>query len=267
MSLFLLLPLCFAQCNNDDNGEPANKDDNFNLFSIEKDKELGRKFSNQIASDSSQYELLDSAKYPEPYQYLYQIRNTIFQKAEIQYENEFKWQMRIIRNDSTLNAFCTPGGYIYFYTGLIRYLENEADFAGVMGHEIAHAAERHSTEQLTKQYGRSLLISIVFGDNPGQLVKIASSLASLKFSREDEKEADDKGVTYLNPTKYDARGVAGFFEKLADANQGSRPPQFLSTHPNPENRVENIKEKWRELGSKEGKYFPERYQEFKNSLP
>lgn len=266
IAFFLLIPLVLIQCDNEEKKEPKNTDDDFNLFSVERDKEMGRKFSNQIESDTSDFDVLDSATNTEPYDFIYRVRDEILENATINYKNTFKWRVRIIQ-DTTLNAFCTPGGYIYFYTGLIKYLDNEADFAGVLGHEMAHAAERHSTEQLTKQYGQSILISIIFGSDPGKIVQVASGLATLKFSRGDEKEADDKGVEYLNPSEYDARGVAGFFEKLKKKGNAGATPQFLSTHPSPENRVDNIIKKWKELGSKEGKEFPNRYEQFKKTLP
>lgn len=264
-SIIFLTSFLLVHCDKNDDDKP-NEDKGINLFSVEKDKELGKSFSEQIESDTSDYDVLDSAENPVPYGHLYRIRDHILANATINYKNTFEWRMRIIDADSTLNAFATPGGYIYFYTGLIHYLENEAHFAGVMAHEIAHAARRHSTEQLTKQYGVDLLISLTLGENSGQLAQIAAGLATLKFSREDESEADEYGVRYLYPTDYDARGVAGFFEKLEEDNQGGSVPQFLSTHPNPENRVENIHAHWQELGGKEGETYPERYQDFQNSL-
>jgi len=137
-----------------------------------------------------------------------------------------------------------------------------------MGHEMSHAARRHSTEQLTKAYGLTILINIVLGQNPSMLAEIAADLAAgltaLAFSRNDEYEADEYSVKYLYETAYDARGVAGFFEKMEGSPQ---PPEFLSTHPNPGNRVEAINEVWMNLGGKQGQLFPERYMEFKNSLP
>jgi predicted Zn-dependent protease len=167
-----------------------------------------------------------------------------------------------------LNAFCTPGGYIYVYSGIIKYLDNEAEFAGVMGHEMAHAARRHSTQQMTKAYGLEILISVVLGENPNMIAQmaadIAAGVAELAFSRADEYEADEYSVRYLYETTYDARGVAGFFEKI---NGSPHPPQFLSTHPNPENRIEKITEVWQSLGGKTGQEYVAEYQQFKNSLP
>lgn len=267
LPVLVLLTLALAACSDGKEGDTPNPDNDFNLFGVDRDKKLGRQFSNQIESDTSSYDVLDSAQNPEAYRHLYRIRNTILDDAVMNYQETFRWQVRIIDNDSTLNAFATPGGYLYFYSGLIRYLDNEADFAGVMAHEMAHAARRHSTDQLTQQYGLSLIIQLALGNEPGQLVQIAAGLANLKFSRSDESEADEFGVQYLNPTPYDARGVAGFFEKLEERGQTGSTPQFLSTHPKPDNRVENIRSKWEELGSKDGKEFPERYQAFQQSLP
>jgi predicted Zn-dependent protease len=265
--VFILLTLALTACSDGKDGDTPNPDNDFNAFGVDRDKKLGRQFSNQIASDTSGYDVLDSARNPEAYGHLYRIRNNILDDAVMNYQETFRWQVRIIDNDSTLNAFATPGGYLYFYTGLIRYLDNEADFAGVMAHEMAHAARRHSTDQLTKKYGLSLVIQLALGNEPGQLVQIVAGLANLKFSRSDESEADEFGVQYLNPTAYDARGVAGFFEKLEQQGQTGSTPQFLSTHPKPDNRVENIRNKWKELGSKDGGQFSERYRDFQQSLP
>ena len=125
---------------------------------------------------------------------------------------------RIIHDDSTLNAFCTPGGYIYVFTGLIHYLDSEDQLAGVMGHEIAHADRRHSTDQMTKQYGISLLLSAIGGDESA-IAQVASGLLLLKYGRGAESEADEFSVRYLCPTEYNAAGGAGFFEKIEAAGR------------------------------------------------
>jgi len=264
--LLIILSIFLTNCTSDDNNG-SNDDDDFNVFSVQKDKELGKNLSEQIESDTSDFDVLDSSLNPEPYEHLYRIRKNLLNSGEIKYQDEFAWRMRIVKDDSTLNAFATPGGYIYFYTGLIQFLENEAQFAGVMGHEMAHADRRHSTDQLTKQYGIQLLVGLTLGKNPGILVEIASGLATKKFSRDDESEADEFAVIYLNPTQYDARAAGGFFKKLQEEGQTSGVPQFLSTHPNPDNRVEAINDKWKELGSKAGDEFPNRYSDFQNTLP
>lgn len=260
--LFFPLVFIFNNCKKDEHPR------GINIFSIQDDKKFGREMYAYVHSDTSGFEVLDSAKYPEAYAHLYRVRDKIINCGKLKYSDEFPWRATIIKNDSTLNAFATPGGYIYFYSGLIKYLDNEAQLAGVLGHECAHADLRHSTNQLTKEYGVSLLISIVTGQDPGLIAKVAAGLLTLKFSRDDEAQADEFGVIYLDATNdYDPRGVAGFFEKLDSLGQGGSVPEFLSTHPSPEHRIEAIHEKWKELGAKEGNWYPERYQEFKASLP
>jgi beta-barrel assembly-enhancing protease len=255
MMLFLL-----SSCGKDNNG--------VNIFTVEDDMQLGLQMEQEIQGNPAEYPLLQKSQYAGAYQNIERVRDSILGSGLVEYDTRFVWAVHIIQNDTVLNAFCTPGGYIYFYTGIIKFLDNEAQFAGVMGHEMAHAARRHSTKQMTKAYGIQVLLSVVLGENPNLLAQMAADLAAgvtmLAFSRDDEYESDEYSVKYLYETSYDARGVAGFFEKI----EGTSPvPEFLSTHPNPGNRVEKINETWQDLGGKTGQEYAERYQQFKNTLP
>lgn len=256
-----ILTLTLASCS-----EKNPDDDSFNVFGIKDDIELGKQTVAEIEKNPTEYPILNEAQYPVAYGHLRRITKTILDGGKVYYRNEFEWKTKIIKNDDVLNAFCTPGGYIYVYTGLIKYLDNETQLAGVMGHEIAHADRRHSTDQLTKVYGISTLLGVLLGNNPGLLAEIATSVVSLKFSRDNETEADKYSVIYLYATEYDGRGAKYFFEKLLKEGS-SRVPEFLSTHPNPENRVQNIEAEWKALGGKTGQTFDQRYLEFKQSLP
>ncbi|MEY4002437.1 MAG: hypothetical protein RIT07_479 [Bacteroidota bacterium] len=242
------------------------KDGSINIFTIQDDLNLGLQVADELENDPN-VQVLDSAAYPAAYKYLYNLRDSILVHNELNYEKEFVWRIRIIKDDTTLNAFCAPGGYIYFYTALIKYLESEDELAGVMGHEMAHADLRHSTDALTRQYGLSVLFDIVFGKDKGQLVRIASQIKLLQYSRENESASDMYSVTWLYPTAYNAKGAAGFFQKLIDQGQTGGAPQWLSTHPNPDNRVKAITDKWLALGGKVGQTFTSRYSAFKASLP
>ncbi|MFN4973479.1 MAG: M48 family metalloprotease [Bacteroidota bacterium] len=233
----------------------------------EDDIKMGLSVVNEIESNPTEYPVMDSIQYKEAYGHIYRIRDMVLNSGKVYYRNKFPWRIRLIRDDNTLNAFCTPGGYIYVYTGIIKYLDNETQLAGVMGHEIAHADRRHSANQMLKQYGLTTLISILTGADPGLLEQLAINMLLLKYSRNDETEADDYSVRYLYPTEYDPRGAKFFFEKIS-ASGGPSLPEFLSTHPNPDNRVANIEKMWSCLGSKTGgQLFESRYQQFKNSLP
>ncbi|HRP90672.1 MAG TPA: M48 family metalloprotease [Edaphocola sp.] len=210
-----------------------------NLFSIENDKELGQQTKAQIAADPAQFPVLNPNNNQAAYNYLYAIRNEILNSGVVKYKSEFDWEIYIINRDDVVNAFCTPGGYIYVYTGLIKYLDNKSSLAGVLGHEMAHADRRHSTTQLTKIYGIETILNALLGNDQNMLAQIGEQLITLSFSRADEKDADSYSVNYLCPTKYRANGAADFFQKMINFG-ASTPPAFLSTHPNPENRVQNI---------------------------
>ncbi len=241
---------------------------NVNIFPISQDKELGLQVKNEIASNPTEYKLLDRSKYATAFKHLDRMMNSILNSGQVKYKDEFAWEAYIVHDDNVLNAFCTPGGYIYVYTGLIKYLENESDLAGVLGHEIAHADRRHSTAQLTKLYGVEILSSIALGQNSGTTVaQIAKSLVSLKFSRNHESDADEHSVKYLCPTSYKADGAASFFQKLLDNQQAGGTPEFLSTHPSPASRVEDIKATKTELACTGTSTNAKQYKEFQNSLP
>lgn len=248
----------------------ACKKEKLNIFSVDDDIELGRQVAAEIAANPQEYPILSEAQYPQAYAHLRRIRDEILKSDLIKYKDRFDWDVTIIHNDDVINAFALPGGNTYYYTGLIKFLDDEAQFAGVMAHEFAHSDRRHSTNQLTKVYGLQVLAAIVLGNNASQAAEIAAGLAtglsSLAFSRSNEYEADEYAVKYLYPREYDSRGVADFFIKLDQGSQ-SRIITYLSTHPSPEDRIEKIHEHWNSLGGKVGEKFVSRYQEFKNSLP
>lgn len=269
-SKILLYSLClvigssvFQSCSKDDDGGGGSSW--FNLFTIEDDKEIGAQLAAEIRSNPQEYPVLSESTYPDAYKYIREIRDEILNTGKVKHKNDFDWEITIIDAD-VLNAFVAPGGYIYVYTGLIKYLDSKDQLAGVMGHEIAHADLRHSTEALTKQTSLSLIVDVLAGEKQGAITELAEGLISLKFTRSNESQADEYSVIYLCPTSYNAAGAAGFFEKI-EAEGGSTTPQFLSTHPNPDNRVEDINAKKTELSCSGTDTFDQEYADFKNSLP
>lgn len=236
-----------------------------NLFSIEDDKKFGAQVASQIESDTSGYNILDSTKNAKVYQYIYGIRNELLNSGQLKYKNEFPWRIRVIHDDSTLNAFCTPGGYIYVFTGILKFLESGDQLAGVLGHEMGHADMRHSTRQMTQMFGVQVLLEVIAGKQQA-IKQVVGALIGLKFSRNHEIEADNCSVQYLCPTPYNAAGGAGFFEKI-QAMGGSKVPEFLSTHPDPGNRIEGFKAKKDELNCKGNQSFKNEYQAMVKLLP
>ncbi len=252
----------------------CDKNGDFLIFSVQNDIDLGEKIAEQIANDPS-FDILSREQYPISYAYIESMVEDILSSEDITFKDEFTWRINIINDPSdgpVLNAFATPGGQLYVHTGLIYFLDKEDDLAGVLGHEIAHSDQRHGSKQLQRQYGISLLLSIISGGDGSTLEQIAGQVAGtgaiLAFSRDAEAEADDYSVRYLASTDYACNGAAAFFEKLL-RNEEQFQPEFLSTHPSPENRVEDINARATELNCDTSidENSALRYVNFRNSLP
>jgi predicted Zn-dependent protease len=161
----------------------------------------------------------------------------------------YKFDFHVLADTKTINAFALPGGQIFITMGLLNLLKTEDELAGVLGHEIGHVIGRHSAEQMAKDELTQGLISattIATSDpnSPGMQSAIAQyvgSVINMKYGREDEIEADRFGVKYLFETGYNPEAQIEVMEILEEASGGQRQPEFLSTHPYPENRIQEIK--------------------------
>ena len=255
----ILISILFIQCEKEKSG----------LISKNQEIQFGKQLDSLVTNSPGDYNIIDENEYSNAYSYMYNIMNKILESGYLNRKDYFDWTIRIIDED-VLNAFAAPGGYLYFYTGLMQYLDNEAHLAGVMAHEIAHVDRRHSAQRLERELALSAIIAIILGENPSQLEEyaagIAKGLSTLAYSRNHEYEADEYAVKYTSDTDYNPRGISGFFVKMEEAKT-VRFPEFLSTHPDPGNRLEAIDEVWREIGSPEGFDYEAEYAIFLEYLP
>ena len=155
------------------------------------------------------------------------------------------WTVRVIDEPKTINAFATPGGYLYVYTGLLLLAENEAELAGVMGHESGHVVARHSARNMIDSYGLQAVAALALGKNPGLLAELAATVAAggalLAHSRTDEDEADEFGARYASMASYDPHGLVTFFDRLrAKVGDTSGITTWLSDHPSTADRIGHI---------------------------
>src|SRR3989454_1121446 len=157
------------------------------------------------------------------------------------------WTFHVV-DDPVVNAFALPGGYIYVTRGILAHLNSEAELGGVVGHEIGHVTARHSVSQLSKQQLAQLGLAVgsiaspEFGRYAG-LAGQALGVLFLKYSRDNESQADDLGLRYMRRANYDPREMPPVFEMLtrvSHAHGGGRGPEWLAPHPNPENRRARI---------------------------
>jgi predicted Zn-dependent protease len=208
----------------------------FNLISIEEEWQLGAQLSRDIAR---QVPLLNDAAAQA---YITEMGQRIVRQSPMA---NLPWNFHIVR-DNQINAFAIPGGHVYIYTGLINNADNASELAGVMAHEISHVVARHSTEQISRQYGISILAGLVLGQNPNVLAELAAQIvaggALARFSRSAEQEADRLGLGFMNNAGYNPRGMVTMFQELLEhqRRQPSAVERFFSTHPLTQDRIRDV---------------------------
>lgn len=158
-------------------------------------------------------------------------------------KSPYQFDFHVLADDQTVNAFALPGGQIFITVALLTRLKTEDQLAGVLGHEIGHVIGRHSAEHMAQQELTQGLISAgqIATNDPNMIASYVGQMISMKFGREDELESDAFGVHYMYETGYDPQGMIEVMEILAEASGGSSTPEFQSTHPSPENRIEKLK--------------------------
>jgi predicted Zn-dependent protease len=162
--------------------------------------------------------------------------------------SDFQWEVTVIEDDKTVNAFVLPGGKIGVYTGIFPIARTEAGMAIILGHEMGHAIARHAGERLSQQLGAQVIGTVlaagIQGSAYGEMIMAAFGLGTevgvlLPYSRLQEEEADSIGLVLAAQAGYDPHVAVGLWERMAKLT-GQRPPEFLSTHPEPERRIVNI---------------------------
>jgi len=231
------------------------------LVSEDQEVQLGRQTDRQVVQEYGIYDDRALTSY---------VNDLCQRMAQLSHRPNLEYHFKVL-DAAVVNAFAAPGGYIYFTRGILAYLNSEAELAGVLGHEMGHITARHSAEQLSKaqlaQVGLGL--GMIFSETfraLGDVAQYGAQMLFLKFSRDNEREADDLGVEYATKAGYDARQLAGFFETLERMHSSSDRtglPSWFSTHPNPEDRQGAVLRKsaeWEEvLGVKKAKINREKY--------
>jgi len=166
--------------------------------------------------------------------------------------SDYQFEFHLLADSQTINAFALPGGQVFITAGLFDQLQNVDQLAGVLGHEIGHVIGRHSAEQiaraqLTEGLTGAAVIAAYDPNNPSsaqqaQMAVLVGQLINMRYGRDDEIESDFFGVCYMDEAGYDPQAMIGVMEILAQASGGQSQPEFFSTHPNPENRIQRIQE-------------------------
>lgn len=227
---------------------PATGRKEFSLMSEEQEIATGRQLDAEVQRQMGPYNDPELQRY---------VSDLGMRLARVSPRPHLPWKFTVV-NQPAVNAFALPGGFIYITRGILPFLDDEAELAGVLGHEIAHVTARHSAQQYTKAtsagVGVTLLSIFVPEARPFQgLTETALGALFLKYGRDAENQADEFGAQYSAKAGWDPRGVAGMLTTLArlDEASGSRKgvPNWLSTHPAPADRVENVQQIVQKIGA------------------
>lgn len=237
--LLVLLGICTWGCVYN----PVTGEREFSLMSAAEERRIGASMDQEIVAE---YGVVDD---PEIRDYVSGVGARLVASS---HDPEATFTFRVL-DDPLVNAFALPGGYVYLTRGILAHLQDEAAMAGVLGHEIGHVTARHSAQRYTQQviWGAGLELGSLAVDASPDLeaaLGSAAQLLLLKYSRDDEREADDLGVQYAGKLGYDTTSMAAFFttlERLSGARPG--PLSWFSTHPDPGERAETIRRRSREL--------------------
>lgn len=225
------------------------------LLSEDQEIAMGRESDPQIVASMGVYEDQE-------------LQNFIDRKgqamAAVSHRPDLPYEFKIV-DTKVVNAFAVPGGYIYFTRGIMAHFNNEAEFAGVLGHEIGHVTARHSAKQYSKAQLASIGMGVgmIFSDTFRQFSDFAGQglqLLFLKFGRDAERQSDRLGVEYSTKIGYNSYEMAGFFEtldRMGPSDEDQVVPSFLSTHPDPMERTSNVRNQTQKWQRKENLADPE----------
>ena len=207
-----------------------------NLLSTSEEVQLGQRFATEVEKQETVH--------PDAALQAY-VRDIGARLAGAAPRQDITYTFTVIDAPDTINAFALPGGYTYYYTGLMQLCESEAELAAVMAHEIAHVAARHHGEMMTRQLGMELISDIIVGEKQSRAAAIVTQLFSTgvaaRYSRVQEREADQLGMDILYRAGYQPEAMITFMQKLLAYDQqrgGGRGLPIFATHPTPEERVQ-----------------------------
>jgi len=225
---------------------PVTGRSSLNVFSTADDVQLGLQAYEQVLSEAK---VVESGRDHD------MVERAMKRLVAVADDRGYAWEVNLLADDKTVNAFALPGGKMAVYTGILPVCKGEAGLAVVMGHEIGHVVARHGTERMTLALGSSAALSLINLGDYARLGELALDLTlSRPFGRAQESEADEIGLVYMARAGYDPREAVAFWERMEKLSSGA-PPEFLSTHPAHETRVQRLQEKlpealeiWRAAG-------------------
>ncbi len=226
------------------------------MTSVSQEMKLGTQAYSQVKSDPKIRQSQDPREVEPVKRVAARIVEAAKRSKYAEMANKFQWEVTVIKDDKTANAFALPGGKMAVYTGIFPMAKTEAGLAAVMGHEVVHALARHGAERMSQgqvtNVGLQVLGAAAGAASGSGMVGQAAMAALgvgaqvgvlLPFSRKHESEADYIGILLAADAGYDPRESVALWERMGQASSGGGPSEFMSTHPSHETRIDQLK-KW-----------------------
>lgn len=225
------------------------------MTSVNQEMQMGAQAYDQVKSDPNMRLSQDPREIEPVKRVAARIVEAAKRSKYSEMAKQFQWEVTVIKDDKTANAFALPGGKMAVYTGIFPVAKTEAGLAAVMGHEVVHALARHGAERMSQGQVANVGLQVVgaaigmSGGNPmlGQATMAALGVGAqvgvlLPFSRKHESEADYVGILLAADAGYDPRESVALWERMAQLSTGGGPAEFLSTHPSHDTRIDQLKE-------------------------
>ena len=237
--IFMLCVLLIGVGTNGCSTNPATGETHLNLYGEQQEIAMGKQADGEVVASMGLYPDQALQKY---------VSDLGARLAAVSERPTLPWKFQVV-DDPAVNAFALPGGYIYVTRGILSYLNNEAELAGVMGHEIGHVTAEHSVHRMSEQQltqlglGLGAMLKPEWAQKYGQMVSAGLTILFLKFSRDDESQSDQLGLRYMQRDNQDPREMADvmvMLDQVTKAAGGGGTPEWLETHPDPGNRRQAI---------------------------
>lgn len=240
------------------------KEDPSGLLPVEYEMQMGKLLDSVYLQDVVRDKVLDTNVYILPHHYLDSVFGIILTSKSLK-RNYFDYNVRII-DDNSLNMISFPGGYFYLNTGLLKHVDNGAELAGIIAHQVAHNDLRHTTGKMEEKFGIDLLLDIILNNNRAEVSNIVSFFSNangIQYTEGDEIIANENAIKYIIDTDYDPLALYDVFIKLNEAGTS----EYTQTHLVDESVLNEIINSWAANDSIPGDLFINEYSDFINTLP
>jgi len=232
-------------------------------YTFEDQDEIGKTLKTLIVNSPDRYHILEQSENADFYKYVNTLMDMLANTDYVTNRVNFKWDVTIIQDDNVTTSFITPGGHLFIYTGLLKFINSETELFSILAHEVNYADSGNLMERLVSTFGKDVIGDLLLGYDIPTTRAVANSLENISYTEQEVLIADRYALNIICPFQYDAIGLKTFLER---ANSNSFEIQWLETHPSSITRIESIEEYAVNCGIEEDT-FTQRYLEYKALLP